>query len=333
MLDHSHEDGIIIKDDFYRIVTVQDEPFVFVNRTSSGQVKFSGFTIDLLGKIAESLNFTYELYECPDKLYGTKNKNGEWNGMIGELTNGRADLAVSGMTVTPQREIDVDFTQRYLDYSVALAMYRPKHKFDIFAFFKPFNLEVWLSIVGAYFVVSGLLYLFNHMHLKTSISEKTKNSLKYNDSSMLGTFWFVYSAIVQQSSDMMLVTLSAQIITGVWWFFILIVISSYTANLAAYLTVDALKKPISSFQDLAQKSEQENLTFGTVYSTSFMDYLEDQARQESNPEGKFTSLYRMSKDFSVETPQEGFELVRNGTGSYAFMFDYHWLDIFDILNL
>ena len=48
--------------------------------------------------------------------------------------------------------------------------------------------------------------------------------------------------------DMYLVTMSSQIVIGVWWFFILIIVSSYTANLAAFLTVTQMEKPIASFQ-------------------------------------------------------------------------------------
>ena len=40
---------------------------------------------------------------------------------------------------------------------------------------------------------------------------------------------------------------------GVWWFFSLILISSYTANLAAFLTVDRMVAPINSADDLARQ--------------------------------------------------------------------------------
>ena len=35
-----------------------------------------------------------------------------------------------------------------------------------------------------------------------------------------------------------------------WWFFTLIMISSYTANLAAFLTVERMESPIESAEDL-----------------------------------------------------------------------------------
>ena len=40
-----------------------------------------------------------------------------------------------------------------------------------------------------------------------------------------------------------------------WFFFALIMIASYTANLAAFLTVETLERPIESVQDLANQNE------------------------------------------------------------------------------
>ncbi len=40
-----------------------------------------------------------------------------------------------------------------------------------------------------------------------------------------------------------------------WFFFALILVASYTANLAAFLTVETLEKPIESAEDLAAQTE------------------------------------------------------------------------------
>lgn len=40
-----------------------------------------------------------------------------------------------------------------------------------------------------------------------------------------------------------------------WWFFALIVISSYTANLAAFLTKERMEASIGSVDDLASQNQ------------------------------------------------------------------------------
>ena len=48
---------------------------------------------------------------------------------------------------------------------------------------------------------------------------------------------------------------STRIVGAIWWFFTLIIISSYTANLAAFLTVDKMITPIENAEDLARQKE------------------------------------------------------------------------------
>ena len=52
-----------------------------------------------------------------------------------------------------------------------------------------------------------------------------------------------------------------RILAGVWWFFTLILISSYTANLAAFLTVTRMESEIASAEDLAA---QTRIKYGTL---------------------------------------------------------------------
>ena len=46
-----------------------------------------------------------------------------------------------------------------------------------------------------------------------------------------------------------------RILGGTWYFFTMILVAAYTANLAAFLTVETLDKPIDSAEDLAAQTE------------------------------------------------------------------------------
>ena len=62
---------------------------------------------------------------------------------------------------------------------------------------------------------------------------------------------FTIGSLMQQGSDVAPISLSTRLLAGLWFFFALIMIASYTANLAAFLTVETLDKPIESVEDLA----------------------------------------------------------------------------------
>ena len=65
-------------------------------------------------------------------------------------------------------------------------------------------------------------------------------------------------------------SMSGRVVGSVWWFFTLIIISSYTANLAAFLTVERMLTPIESADDLAKQTE---IQYGTLDSGSTQNFF------------------------------------------------------------
>lgn len=64
--------------------------------------------------------------------------------------------------------------------------------------------------------------------------------------------------------------ISTRLAASLWWFFALIVISSYTANLAAFLTTTRMEDTIKNVDDLAKQTE---IKYGTVGGGSTMAFF------------------------------------------------------------
>lgn len=58
--------------------------------------------------------------------------------------------------------------------------------------------------------------------------------------------WHTVGALMQQGTDFCPVSLSLRFLVGIFYFFTLILLASYTANLAASLTSETLLKPIEN---------------------------------------------------------------------------------------
>lgn len=84
---------------------------------------------------------------------------------------------------------------------------------------------------------------------------------------------FVIRRVISLSagSDIAPRALSTRLVSGIWWFFTLIMISSYTANLAAFLTVERMVYPIESADDL---SKQVKIKYGTLWSGSTKTFFQ-----------------------------------------------------------
>ncbi|KAL0964491.1 hypothetical protein UPYG_G00324570 [Umbra pygmaea] len=228
-----------------KVVTLLEEPFVMVAENILGQPKrYKGFSIDVLDALAKLLGFKYDIYQVADGKYGSPTINGSWNGMIGELISKRADMAVSAITITPERESVVDFSKRYLDYSVGILMRKSEEKINIFSLLAPFDLAVWACIAAAIPVVGVMIFILRRVQSVRSQTPPAGHQVASVFTSLQSAIWIVYGAFVQQGGDSILGSVALRIVMGSWWLFTLIVCSSYTANLAAYLTVSRMDNAV-----------------------------------------------------------------------------------------
>ncbi|KAM8889276.1 glutamate receptor ionotropic, delta-1-like isoform 4-T4 [Synchiropus picturatus] len=308
-----------------KVVTLLEDPFVMVAENILGQPKrYKGFSIDVLDALAKILGFKYEIYQVTDSKYGSQLPNGSWNGMIGDLINKRADLAVSAITITPERENVVDFSKRYMDYSVGILLRKPEEKINIFSLFVPFDLAVWACIAAAIPVVAVLIFLLNRLQVLRNSSPNTppgQSSKSVGEGSLHSAIWIVYGAFVQQGGEGVVGSMALRIVMGTWWLFTLIVCSSYTANLAAYLTVSRMDHAIRSFQDL---SRQMDVDYGTVRDSAVFDYFRNKGTNPLEQDGTYAELWRTisrndGRDYCVSSPSEGIRKAKKS--AYAFLWD------------
>uniref|UniRef100_A0A8C8IHW0 Ionotropic glutamate receptor C-terminal domain-containing protein n=1 Tax=Oncorhynchus tshawytscha TaxID=74940 RepID=A0A8C8IHW0_ONCTS len=137
-----------------------------------------------------------------------------------------------------------------------------------------------------------------------------------NEFGIFNSLWFSLGAFMQQGCDISPRSLSGRIVGGVWWFFTLIIISSYTANLAAFLTVERMVSPIESAEDLAKQTE---IAYGTLDGGSTKEFFR---RSKIAVFEKMWS-YMKSADPSVfvKTTDEGVVRVRKSKGRYAYLLE------------
>ncbi|XP_039659286.1 glutamate receptor ionotropic, delta-2 isoform X3 [Perca fluviatilis] len=299
-----------------RVVTVLEEPFVMVSENVLGKPKkYQGFSIDVLDALSNYLGFKYEIYVAPDHKYGSLHPDGQWNGMMGELVFKRADVGLSALTITPERESVVDFTTRYMDYSVGVLLRKAERTVDMFACLAPFDLSLWACIAGTVLLVGILVYLLNWLNPPRLPMGSVSPTTLYN------SMWFVYGSFVQQGGEVPYTTLATRMMMGIWWMFALIVISSYTANLAAFLTISRIENSIQSLQDLSKQTE---LPYGTVLDSAVYDQVRSKSMNPFERDPMYSQMWRMINrtgggDNNVEESKEGIRKVKYGR--FGFVWD------------
>lgn len=251
-----------------KVVTVVDMPYVkeipIEDRQASGKA-YEGFCIDLLDQIAERLNFSYEILKPITEYGNCKNGLKSCTGMVKELVERRADLAVAGMTITWEREQVIDFTKPFLNLGITILYKKPEPEPPkLFSFLDPLSIDVWVYMCAGYLCVSFMLFVIARFTPYEWCNPHPCNpdtDVVENQFSILNSLWFTIGSLMQQGCEIAPCAISTRLVAGIWWFFTLIMISSYTANLAAFLTVERMVSDISNVEDLAK---QTKIKYGTL---------------------------------------------------------------------
>ncbi|XP_049532370.1 glutamate receptor ionotropic, kainate 2 isoform X1 [Anopheles darlingi] len=287
----------------------------------TGNSQFEGYAIDLIHEISKILGFNYTIRLAPDGRYGSHNKEtGEWDGMIKELLEQRADLAIADLTITFDREQVVDFTMPFMNLGISVLYRKPvKQPPNLFSFLSPLSLDVWIYMATAYLGVSVLLFIlarFTPYEWENPHPCNREPLFLENSFTLLNSLWFTIGSLMQQGCDIAPKAVSTRMVAGMWWFFTLIMISSYTANLAAFLTVERMDSPIESAEDLAK---QTKIKYGALRGGSTAAFFRD---------SNFSTYQRMWSFMESARPSvftasniEGVERVVKGKGSYAFLME------------
>ncbi|RZF33895.1 hypothetical protein LSTR_LSTR009919 [Laodelphax striatellus] len=275
----------------YRIVTVLQHPFM-IRTEENGNVNYKGYCIDLIEEIRKLVGFEYEIYVAPDNSFGEMDENGQWNGMIKELVEKRADIALGSLSVMAERENVVDFTVPYYDLvGITILMKKPQTPTSLFKFLTVLEKDVWLCILAAYFFTSFLMWIFDRWspYSYQNNREKYKDDEEKREFNLKECLWFCMTSLTPQGGGEAPKNLSGRLVAATWWLFGFIIIASYTANLAAFLTVSRLDTPVESLDDL---SKQYKIQYAPLNGSSAMTYFQRMA----DIEGKF---YEIWKDMSL----------------------------------
>ncbi|KAF0295768.1 Glutamate receptor ionotropic, kainate 2 [Amphibalanus amphitrite] len=308
------------------VTTILERPFVMVKSGSNltGNARFEGFCVDLLERVAKATGFQYQIELAPEGNFGTRDPvTGEWSGLVRQLIDKKADLAVASMTINYDRESVIDFTKPFMNLGISILFKVPKSQpTRLFSFMNPLAVEIWLYVMAAYVIVSFTMFVmarFSPYEWNNPHPCFDDNDVVENQFSVSNSFWFITGTLLRQGSGLNPKAASTRIVGSIWWFFTLIIISSYTANLAAFLTVERTSTNIESAADLAN---QEEIEYGTLEGGSTMTFFRDSKIDTYRKMWRFMESRRQS--VLVSSYQEGVQRVRQG--NYAYLMESTTLD-------
>lgn len=107
-----------------------------------------------------------------------------------------------------------------------------------------------------------------------------------------------------------------RILNAIWWFFALMMLSIYTANMAAFLTSSKNKNEIKSLEDLVG---QNRVKFGTVKDGSTSQFFKES--NETLYKRAWNQMLVAKPSVFTKDNKEGVSRVVKEEGKYAFLME------------
>uniref|UniRef100_A0A8C4SIJ7 Glutamate receptor n=1 Tax=Erpetoichthys calabaricus TaxID=27687 RepID=A0A8C4SIJ7_ERPCA len=276
-----------------------------------------GFCIDLLIKLAKSMNFTYEVHLVADGKFGTQERvnnsnKKEWNGMMGELLSGLADMIVAPLTINNERAQYIEFSKpfKYQGLTILVKKEIPRSTLD--SFMQPFQSTLWLLVGLSVHVVAVMLYLLDRFspfgRFKVNSEEEEEDAL-----TLSSAMWFSWGVLLNSGiGEGAPRSFSARILGMVWAGFAMIIVASYTANLAAFLVLDRPEERITGINDPRLRNPSDKFIYATVKQSSVDIYFRRQV--------ELSTMYRHMEKHNYESAAEAIQAVRDNK-LHAFIWD------------
>ncbi|CAH8651352.1 unnamed protein product [Schistosoma haematobium] len=298
-----------------------------------------------------STPFTYDLHLVGDGQIGDvdENETHKWTGIIGEILSGTADLAVAPVSITPERAARVEFTKPFKYLGITILVKRERARSNLGSFLQPFESSLWVLVALSVHVVAFVLYLLDHfspfsrtnsdldMSVDGSGSHSTlrqfDNEKQTNDKNTLtlthlrqqqqkedeegmnlsSAVYFAWAVLLNSGiGEGTPHSFSARVLGMVWAGFAMIIVASYTANLAAFLVLDRPEASISGIDDVRLRNPQKDFLFATIRGSPVEMYFKRQV--------EFATMYRVMETNNYDSVEEAIQAIKSGSLK-AFIWD------------
>ncbi|XP_066518494.1 glutamate receptor ionotropic, NMDA 3B [Hoplias malabaricus] len=273
-----------------------------------------GYCIDLLEKLAEDMHFEFDLYIVGDGKYGAW-KGGRWTGLVGDLLSGAADMAVTSFSINSARSKVIDFTSPFFSTSLGILVRSKDTAAPIGAFMWPLHWSMWVGIFVALHITALFLTLYE-WNSPFGMTPHGRNRVRvFSYSSALNLCYAILFGRTVASKTPKCWT--GRFLMNLWAIFCLLVLSSYTANLAAVMVGEKTFEEVSGIHDAKLHHPSLGFRFGTVRESSAEDYMKQ----------SFPEMHEYMRRFNKPTTPEGVATLKTDPAQLdAFIMDKALLD-------
>ena len=219
-----------------RVGIKESPPFAVLNND-----QWTGSSVNVVKKIAEDLNRSIEYVPFTDV-----------NGLIDAAASEQVDMSISAITITPEREHRVDFSQPYYTSSLGVLSREETS-----------GLSAIMSVLGK---LAGIAMIFIiALYVVGWIADKLDDGMIH--SSHDGAWWALVTFTTTGYGDMVPTTARGKLFASGWMIASLFLLSLFTGYVASAMTVERIDDNPVTISDLHKS------TVITLQGTTSEKYL------------------------------------------------------------
>ncbi|GFU03808.1 PBPe domain-containing protein [Nephila pilipes] len=265
--------------------------YLEIKRTPDNGFELSGFQGKFLGVILKTLGFKYEFVVPKIRMWGHRDNDGNWTGLIGLVNSSEADMAFSTIAVSQDRSTAVDFSNPVTAEGVTFLIEKSGNISPAFAYIYPFNIEIWICFIC--FLVS-VPVLFQIV-----LGRKSYGHI----------ILLLFASVLRQPLNMNNSSAKSKLLLIFWWQLAIILSFSYSAALLSFLTIPLQGETIKNFQQLASAVDKGTHRCYSILESDIVRFLLDSEQPHYTSLGK--TIQRNNWFYSFANIKEGKYITRH----------------------
>jgi ionotropic glutamate receptor len=264
-------------------------------KTGDPNVLIYGLIADFIRELQMEMHFSYTI--------DVANSTTSYHSLVASMAEDKRkyDMAISDILITANRLLTVQFSTPFCDNTLRVIIRKKPYSssFSLVSFLNPFTCGVWVIIVAVAIYSSLIIYLFEYHNKETENRELGIRSTYMGMCKVLGY-------LIMMSDDIRLTTNASRLTIVGLYALGTILVATYTANLASFLTLNRVQPSISGIDDI-KKGSFKFSRIGIVTNSAIADYYEKHISSEyyslSNVEEIYLGLLNHTIDASIWSSQ------------------------------
>ena len=220
----------------------------------------SGYFPLLLEVIQQKLNFKIEWVLPEDGKWGSKEDDGNWNGLVGLLEKKKIDLVCAPVTITMERSYVMEFTfPAYHETYTLISQKSDGSAPNIWGYLIIFTTDAWQAIFVYLICITTSYFLWQNF------CTGSNNNLKSDG--LQSSIALVYCILIQMEYPIFLRRASVKLLHFTFCVFACVIFAFYSADLTSRLTVNPSRAKIKSFAEAYEQDFTVAVLGGSVTET------------------------------------------------------------------